>query len=121
MATQDTSVELYKHYSNIRFLMLPMFFTTIGALVVAYWTVINKDGASNTLLASWVSGAGIAVSILFCIYEWRLSKAFGVVSERLPEQFVALRPTSGTWGWVTSITLLVYAIPGFFWLYMLFC
>lgn len=120
MATQDASVELYKHYSNIRFLMLPMFFTTIGALVIAYWNVVNKDGASNIPLANWVSGAGIAVSILFCIYEWRLSKAFNVVSGGLPEPFSGLKP-SGTFGLVTFITLVVYAIPGFFWLYMLFC
>ena len=121
MATGDSNnqtVEMFKHYSNVRFLMVPMFFTTIGALGIAYWTVFKEKPDSDVL--NWISISGVLVSVLFSIYEIRLSKAFSIVASKLPEELRALSPEKEIWGWVTIITTAVYLFPGLFWLCILF-
>lgn len=112
------AIEIFKHYSSIRFLMLPMFFTSTGAVAAAYWTIASHSGASNGL-ARWVTLAGAFLSLFFTVYEYRLSDTLLRVSSLLPESMAPLKHKKYL-GLVTISTLLLYGMPIFFWLWCLF-
>ena len=107
-------LEMFKHYSNVRFLMLPLFFTVMGAILVSYWTLSSSLSLDKSLQI-WVALAGAVISLLFVIYEYHLREALINVSALLPESMKELRHTKQL-GAVTSVTLLLYAGPIVFWL-----
>lgn len=110
---EKASLELFKHYSGIRFLLLPLFFTTMGSTAIAYWTVISGSVQVLELTLS-ISLAGMLLSLFFCVYEIRLSLTLLKMSNLLPTALAPLRH-GRVWGWVTTVTLLLYGAPFVFW------
>ena len=110
---EKTSLELLKHYGNMRFVMLPMFFTTMGAILFAFWTVVSSKEDHRSLII-WCSLAGIAVSYLFIVYEFHLSKSISEATKGLPTNMSGLKKS--TFGWVTIATASLYAGALIFWL-----
>lgn len=116
MAFEDkekAALELFKHYSGIRFLLLPLFFTTMGSAVIAYWKVVSDPVQTPELTIS-VALAGMLLSLFFFIYEIRLSLTLLNISRLLPAPMAPLRHER-FWGWVTTVTLTLYGVPFFFW------
>ncbi|MGE6530877.1 hypothetical protein ACQKEM_18020 [Pseudomonas sp. NPDC077382] len=110
---EEAALELFKHYSGIRFLLLPLFFTAMGATVVAYWNVASSVVPSREFTVS-VAVAGMLLWLFFVMYEIRLSITLLSVSGLLPESMKQLRHKR-LWGWVTTATLMLYGAPALFW------
>ncbi len=110
------ALEMFKHYSNIRFVMLPMFFTTMGAVIFAYWTTSSSDDPI-AYLQLWASISGAVISFLFFIYEYRLGKILINVSALLPDSMSLLKHED-LFGPVTVVTLLLYIGSIIFWLHL---
>lgn len=109
----QAALDLFKHYSNIRFLMLPLYFTAMGAIIFAYWTVsirVPPDPAIQLVIAL----AGLLVAVIFTVYEYYLSKTLLNVSTLLPASMNALKHTE-LLGPVTCLTMLLYFGPAIFW------
>lgn len=112
---EKAALEMFKHYSNVRFLMLPLFFTAMGAIIFAYWTLFSVDSPEKPLLV-WVAISGVGVSLLFGVYEYRLGETLYKVSGLFPETMAELKHKNHL-GMVTLVTILLYLAPLFFWLW----
>jgi len=109
----QTALEMFKHYSGIRFLLLPLFFTSMGAIVYAYWTIGNATAPDRSLQTAVAIG-GALMSLIFTGYEVYLSKTLLTVSQLLPDEVKELKHTEW-FGPVTCLTLLLYFSPLIFW------
>jgi len=110
---EKIAIEIYKHYGNIRFVMLPMFFSTMGAVVVAYWKLLSV-AVPDMLFQIYVSIIGLIVSLLFFTYEIKLSNLLVSVSSLMPDTMNGIKPSNPI-GFITIITLLLYIVPAIFW------
>lgn len=108
--TNNTLTDLFKHYGNIRFVMLPIFFTVIGAIAVAYWNV-SSVVMPNKYLQICIVIAGIIYSSIFCFYEYSLSNLLQKISNELPDSLQCVKhdPKKKK---VTHATALIYFVPG---------
>ena len=111
----QAALEMFKHYSGVRFLMLPLFFTSMGAILVAYWTVLS-NGVPTPALLRWVAFGGLLLSLFFSVYEYRLSETLLRVSTALPESMATIKHKRH-FGAVTVATLMLYGVPSLFWLW----
>lgn len=110
---EQAALEMFKHYSGIRFLLLPLFFTSMGAIVYAYWTIGNATTPDASLQTAVAIG-GALMSLIFTGYEVHLSKTLLTVSTLLPDDVKELKHKEW-FGPVTCLTLLLYFSPGIFW------
>lgn len=101
----EMAVDIFKFFGNIRFVMLPLFFTAMGALFLAYQKTSSL--VNDGYLVSVVLVAGIVVSLFFCVYEYAYSKASWRVSRVLPPKLYQLRHNGITWGGFWSTLLAV--------------
>lgn len=115
---ERATVDLFKYYSNIRFLMLPLFFTAMGAVALAYWTV-HSSSPPDLGFIRLIALAGVMVSFFFSLYEWKLSTILFEVSKLLPSSMKSLKH-SRIFGLVTISALLFYLLPGYFWAFRAF-
>lgn len=115
---EQATVDLFKYYSNIRFLMLPLFFTAMGAVTLAYWTIHTSTPADSEFIRL-TALAGVMVSLFFSLYEWKLSSTLFKVSGLLPKSMNSLKHNR-IFGLVTISTLLFYLLPGLFWAFRAF-
>ncbi len=113
----QAALELFKHYSGMRFLMLPLFFTAMGALVLSYWSVVSAEGPANSIWKLWLELGGVVLSIFFTVYEYRLSDTLMKVSQLLPEAMATLKHSQHL-GPITLVTLVLYGAPSLCWLWL---
>lgn len=116
---KQAELEIFKHYSGIRFLILPLFFTSMGAVALAYWNLLSPEYAYFNYLQTWVALGGLLLSIFFFVYELYLSKKLEEASNLLPSTLGNLRHIE-RFGIVTIVTLLLYGTPASFWGYIIF-
>ena len=111
-------VELYRHFSNLRFIILPLFLSTLGAVSFAYWTLIDAGATRDLLIA--ITAAGTLLCLPFMVYEWRLNQALDLLYGELP-WFTT--DTGGNWlarNLVLLSTEAVFTAASGFFLYLLF-
>ncbi len=110
---EQSRLEMFRHYSNIRFLMLPMFFTSIGSVAYAYWKISSANAPNGSLQLLLVIAAFI-VSGLFFVYECKLNSILFEISKKFPDQLDELRH-SIRFGSITLVTRLLYLSPIILW------
>jgi len=60
-----------RHYSSLRFVMMPVYITVTGALAVAAHTV--QFAAGTAPIKAWFWAAGLLTSVVFLLFEIALS------------------------------------------------
>jgi hypothetical protein len=117
-------LQLTRHYSGLRFVMLPIFVTvTAGLLSARFGTTVVS---SNWWLRSFCALAGIIIAAVFFKYEFDLSKDLSDLGKRLCKLETTLTYQRwgeryvNVWGQITVVNLLLYALLLLFWISALF-
>jgi hypothetical protein len=116
-------LQLTRHYSGLRFVMLPIFVTVTAGLLSARF-------GSEAVIGDWwlrfaCAWAGIIIVSVFIVYEIVLSKYLSILGKHLRVLEATL--TYLLWGehyvklvgWITMANLIFYAFLLLFWIYQL--
>ena len=117
------ATENIRHYSNLRFVILSVFFAVLGGLVLLAF----GDASRDTPIMGLARGAGLMISLVFWTYEERASLMFAHFSKiavelekELGYKQISTRPQSNPLlPKAVHVTRVFFALLSAFWLYSL--
>lgn len=101
---QKQAAEFYRHYSNLRFAMLTVFTAVSAGLInIFFSTNVKLAGIDEMALRT----AGVALAIVFGVYQGRLAVLIGHYQSKLPPELAGPGGENMRCIWLWTIPLLI--------------
>ena len=107
-----------RHYSNLRFLIVPLFCTVNAAII---YGLKNQSFSCFPNFDAYILTLTSAIFLMFATFEWALNRYIDrfvlEASQLTPDIFWSNRPE--TWGLVTIVIRFFYSVVGLGWWFLI--